>query len=204
MPPIVSLCILLFELSLTHGRDRQINSDLTKISLDTTSVFIDVTATDETKLGYVLDVLVTMFSEYCSEPFTFVFASLKTVQLIESSLRAVWNPCVSSTRPDHLRALEPFKLPISPHDPSSLELPTSTPAPDSLSPETTSSLSSPRWVSTRQSPSPGRLSSPSTRPLSTRSTNPIFSTSSFLPLVRTFSTNAISWKMRQSRTDSTT
>ncbi|KAI5480225.1 phenylalanyl-tRNA synthetase beta chain [Pseudohyphozyma bogoriensis] len=47
-----------------------INSDFTKISLDTKDVFIDVTATDETKLYLVLDVLVTMFSEYCSEPFT--------------------------------------------------------------------------------------------------------------------------------------
>lgn len=50
----------------------QINSERTKISLDTTSIFIDVTATDETKLAYVLDVLVTMFSEYCAEPFTSV------------------------------------------------------------------------------------------------------------------------------------
>ncbi|KAL8276470.1 hypothetical protein RQP46_011120 [Phenoliferia psychrophenolica] len=47
-----------------------INSDGTKISVDTKNIFIDVTATDETKLEYVLDVLVTMFSEYCSEPFT--------------------------------------------------------------------------------------------------------------------------------------
>lgn len=48
----------------------QINSNGTKISLETRDIFIDVTATDETKLDYVLDVLVTMFSEYCSEPFT--------------------------------------------------------------------------------------------------------------------------------------
>ncbi|KAM0748754.1 phenylalanyl-tRNA synthetase [Meredithblackwellia eburnea MCA 4105] len=47
-----------------------INSDGTKISVATQNIFIDVTATDETKLGFVMDVLVTMFSEYCSEPFT--------------------------------------------------------------------------------------------------------------------------------------
>jgi phenylalanyl-tRNA synthetase beta chain len=50
----------------------QINSDKTKITLDTTNVFIDVTATDETKLAYVIDVIVTMFAEYCSDPFTCV------------------------------------------------------------------------------------------------------------------------------------
>lgn len=47
-----------------------INSDHTKITLDTTNIFIDVTATDETKLGFVIDVLVTMFSEYAAEQFT--------------------------------------------------------------------------------------------------------------------------------------
>lgn len=47
-----------------------INSDHTKITLDTTNIFIDVTATDETKLSYVIDVLVTMFSEYAAEQFT--------------------------------------------------------------------------------------------------------------------------------------
>lgn len=47
----------------------QINSDHTKITLDTTNVFIDVTATDQTKLDIVVDMIVTMFSEYCAEPF---------------------------------------------------------------------------------------------------------------------------------------
>ncbi|KAM0789338.1 hypothetical protein ACM66B_000171 [Microbotryomycetes sp. NB124-2] len=47
-----------------------INSEGTKISVDTKNVFIDVTATDETKLQYVVDMIVTMFSEYCAEPFT--------------------------------------------------------------------------------------------------------------------------------------
>ncbi|ORY87434.1 phenylalanyl-tRNA synthetase, partial [Leucosporidium creatinivorum] len=57
-----------------------INSDGTKISVDTKNVFIDVTATDETKLGYVIDMLVTMFSEYCSEPFT-----IEPVKVVYSS-----------------------------------------------------------------------------------------------------------------------
>ncbi|GAA5866992.1 hypothetical protein JCM8547_008401 [Rhodosporidiobolus lusitaniae] len=46
-----------------------INSDHTKITLDTTNIFIDVTATDLTKLDIVVDMITTMFAEYCSEPF---------------------------------------------------------------------------------------------------------------------------------------
>ena len=46
-----------------------INSDKTKITLKTRNVFIDTTATDATKLGFVIDTIVTMFSEHCAEPF---------------------------------------------------------------------------------------------------------------------------------------
>jgi phenylalanyl-tRNA synthetase beta chain len=47
-----------------------INGDRSKITLDTTNVFIEITATDATKLEIVNHVMVTMFSKYCSEPFT--------------------------------------------------------------------------------------------------------------------------------------
>ncbi|KAJ3710437.1 phenylalanyl-tRNA synthetase subunit beta [Lentinula raphanica] len=47
-----------------------INSNHSKITLNTTNVFIDVTATDQTKLDIVVNMVATMFSEYCSEPFT--------------------------------------------------------------------------------------------------------------------------------------
>lgn len=47
-----------------------INSEHSKITLNTQNVFIDVTATDETKLGIVVNIIATMFSEYCQEPFT--------------------------------------------------------------------------------------------------------------------------------------
>ena len=47
-----------------------INSDRTKITLDTTDVFIDTTATDKTKLEIVINMMVTMFSVHCAEPFT--------------------------------------------------------------------------------------------------------------------------------------
>lgn len=46
-----------------------INSNHSKITLDTRNVFIDVTAVDKTKLDIVTNILVTMFSEYCEEPF---------------------------------------------------------------------------------------------------------------------------------------
>lgn len=47
-----------------------INSEHSKISLNTKNVFIELTGTDKTKLEIVLDQLVTMFSRYCKEPFT--------------------------------------------------------------------------------------------------------------------------------------
>jgi phenylalanyl-tRNA synthetase beta chain len=47
-----------------------INSNHSKITLDTTDVFIDITATDKTKLEIVNQILVAMFSPYCSEPYT--------------------------------------------------------------------------------------------------------------------------------------
>ncbi|WFD25045.1 phenylalanine--tRNA ligase [Malassezia nana] len=47
-----------------------INSDHSKISLETRNIFIDTTAVDQTKLDIVINIIVTMFSEYCAEPFT--------------------------------------------------------------------------------------------------------------------------------------
>ncbi|KAM8804923.1 SYFB ligase, partial [Eudromia elegans] len=47
-----------------------INGDHTKIGLNTRNIFIECTGTDNTKAKTVLDILVTMFSEYCEEPFS--------------------------------------------------------------------------------------------------------------------------------------
>lgn len=47
-----------------------INSNHSKITLDTTNVFIDVTAVDQTKLDIVTNIIVAMFAQYCAEPFT--------------------------------------------------------------------------------------------------------------------------------------
>jgi phenylalanyl-tRNA synthetase beta chain len=47
-----------------------INSNHSKLTLKTRDVYIDVTATDKTKLEIVTNIIVTMFSTYSSEPFT--------------------------------------------------------------------------------------------------------------------------------------
>ena len=47
-----------------------INGEHSKITLNTQNVFIECTATDLTKANIVLNMMVTMFSEYCKEKFT--------------------------------------------------------------------------------------------------------------------------------------
>lgn len=47
-----------------------INSNHSKITLETRNVFIDITATDKTKAEICNNIIVTMFSQYTSEPFT--------------------------------------------------------------------------------------------------------------------------------------
>lgn len=47
-----------------------INGEHSKITLNTTNVFIEITATDQTKLDIVCNIMVAMFSKYCAEPFT--------------------------------------------------------------------------------------------------------------------------------------
>ncbi|KAL8985749.1 MAG: hypothetical protein Q9177_004358 [Variospora cf. flavescens] len=47
-----------------------INGNHSKITLNTRNVFVDVTATDRTKLDICLNILVSMFSQYTEVPFT--------------------------------------------------------------------------------------------------------------------------------------
>ncbi|KKZ58484.1 phenylalanyl-tRNA synthetase, beta subunit [[Emmonsia] crescens] len=47
-----------------------INGDHSKISLNTKNVFLEYTATDKTKVEIVNNIMVAMFSQYTSEPFT--------------------------------------------------------------------------------------------------------------------------------------
>ncbi|RYO76694.1 hypothetical protein DL762_009726 [Monosporascus cannonballus] len=47
-----------------------INGDHSKITIDSSNIFVECTATDVTKLEVVLNMMVTMFSVYCEAPFT--------------------------------------------------------------------------------------------------------------------------------------
>ena len=47
-----------------------INGNHSKISVNTKNVFIEMTGTDKTKLEIVNNIMVSMFSQYCAEPFT--------------------------------------------------------------------------------------------------------------------------------------
>ncbi|KAJ5625547.1 phenylalanine--tRNA ligase subunit beta [Penicillium lagena] len=58
-----------------------INGDHSKITLNTTNIFIEITATDQTKLEIVNRMMVTMFSQYTSEPFTYADPLLLTKYL---------------------------------------------------------------------------------------------------------------------------
>lgn len=70
-----------------------INSNHSKITLDTKNVFIDTTAVDETKLGIVINIIVAMFSEYCAEPFT-----IEPVKVVYPDGKEKITPDLSSVR----------------------------------------------------------------------------------------------------------
>ncbi|GFS09107.1 phenylalanine--tRNA ligase beta subunit [Elysia marginata] len=53
-----------------------INGEHSKITLATRNIFIESTATDLTKARIVLDMMVSMFSEYCTQPFTVEMAEV--------------------------------------------------------------------------------------------------------------------------------
>ncbi|KAH9077329.1 hypothetical protein EDB83DRAFT_2549113 [Lactarius deliciosus] len=72
-----------------------INSERSKITLNTRNVFLDLTATDLTKLNIVTNIMVTMFSEYCEEPFT-----IEPVKVIYPDGKVVISPDLSSLQTD--------------------------------------------------------------------------------------------------------
>lgn len=56
-----------------------INGDHSKISVNTKNVFIEITALDKTKVEIVNRIMVAMFSQYTSEPFTYETSLLQWV-----------------------------------------------------------------------------------------------------------------------------
>ncbi|TFY65646.1 hypothetical protein EVG20_g5451 [Dentipellis fragilis] len=67
-----------------------INSEHSKISLNTRNIYIDVTATDLTKINIVVNIVATMFSEYCEEPFT-----IEPVKVVYPDGKVVLTPDIS-------------------------------------------------------------------------------------------------------------
>ncbi|TFY77308.1 hypothetical protein EWM64_g6702, partial [Hericium alpestre] len=68
-----------------------INSEHSKISVNTRNVYIDVTATDLTKINIIINIVSTMFSEYCEEPFT-----IEPVKVVYPDGKVVITPDLSS------------------------------------------------------------------------------------------------------------
>lgn len=69
-----------------------INSEHSKITVNTKNVIIDVTAHDETKANIVLNILVTMFSVYSKEKFT-----IEPVEVIDSLGKSEFYPKLNET-----------------------------------------------------------------------------------------------------------
>ncbi|PLW55834.1 hypothetical protein PCANC_02270 [Puccinia coronata f. sp. avenae] len=88
-----------------------INSNKTKITLDTRDVLIDVTATDQTKLGIVINVIVTMFSQYCSKPFTVEPVDIIYEHDLGSSYRSPnIEPLIFATRQSYINSVTGLSL----------------------------------------------------------------------------------------------
>jgi phenylalanyl-tRNA synthetase beta chain len=62
-----------------------INSEHSKITLNTKNVFIEVTAPNEERGNIVLNTVVTMFSEYCADPF-----SIEPVLVVDGESRVLY------------------------------------------------------------------------------------------------------------------
>ncbi|KAF4440197.1 phenylalanyl-tRNA synthetase, beta subunit [Fusarium austroafricanum] len=81
-----------------------INGDHSKITLDTTNVFIEITATDITKLDIVTDIMVTMFSMYCSEPFTIEPVQINSDHNNQTRVTPNLKPRVAEVEIDYLNS----------------------------------------------------------------------------------------------------
>ena len=82
-----------------------INSQHTKMTLDTHNVFIDITGLDYTKCEIVLNTLVAMFSVYCKDPFTVEEVKVVTTRNNEANLYPNLNPRVFKADVEYLRTI---------------------------------------------------------------------------------------------------
>ena len=90
-----------------------INSQHTKMTLNTHNVLIDITGLDYTKCNIVLNTLVAMFSVYCKEPFTVEEVKVTTEK--EVKLYPDLTPKVFKADVEYLRTITGIKD-ISPED----------------------------------------------------------------------------------------
>ena len=88
-----------------------INSEHTRLTVNTKNVFIDVTGLDLTKSHIVLNTLVAMFSEYCEKPFT-----VEAVEISQSNGEKLMTPNLNlktfKTNRTYLNKLASTKLDI--------------------------------------------------------------------------------------------
>ena len=82
-----------------------INSQHTKMTLNTHNVLIDVTGLDYTKCEIVLNTLVSMFSVYCKDPFTVEEVKVVTKKTNESKVYPDLKPRVFKADVDYLRTI---------------------------------------------------------------------------------------------------
>jgi phenylalanyl-tRNA synthetase beta chain len=82
-----------------------INSQHTKMTLNTHNVLIDITGLDYTKCEIVLNTLVAMFSIYCKEPFTVEEINVVTQKDNKSKIYPDLKPRVFKANIDYLRTI---------------------------------------------------------------------------------------------------
>lgn len=87
-----------------------INSEASKISVDTKNVFIEVTATDRTKAEIVINQLVAMFSHYTAEPFTIEPVEIISKHNNESRIVPNLTPRVMTAEIDYINSCLGLKL----------------------------------------------------------------------------------------------
>ena len=91
-----------------------INGDQSKITKDTKNVFIEVTATDKTKVEIVVNTLVAMFSQYTAEQFT--VEPIKIISPHNSQSRQVPNLTPRSTQAEVAYINQCCDLSLSPDE----------------------------------------------------------------------------------------
>jgi phenylalanyl-tRNA synthetase beta chain len=87
-----------------------INSERSKVSLNTKNVFIEVTATDKTKAEVVVNQLVAMFSHYCEDTFTVEPVEIISEHNGESRVTPNLTPRVMSAEIDYINSCLGLKL----------------------------------------------------------------------------------------------